>query len=135
MHDWRRRLPYAVCAVAVIAMGLASRRYGMALPVFVAEYAGDTLWGLMVFLGVSVVVPGARLSHRAGTALAFAFAVEVSQLYRAPWIDTLRSTTFGGLVLGFGFVWTDFVCYAIGVSFGVVIDYVVCSTARTDSQR
>ena len=116
-------------------MGLASRRYSMNLPVFLAEYAGDTLWGLMVFLAVSVVVPCARVSHRAGIAIAFAFAVEFSQLYHAFWIDTLRSTTLGGLILGYGFVWTDFVCYATGISIGAVVDYLVFSKARADSQN
>ena len=118
-----------------MALGLASRRYGMNLPVFVAEYAGDTLWALMVFLGISVIAPGARISYRGGVSLAFACAVEVSQLYHAPWIDALRTTTLGGLVLGFGFLWTDFVCYATGVSIGAVVDYIVCSGARADSRK
>lgn len=135
VREWRIRLCYLVCAVPVMALGLASRRYGMDLPVFVAEYAGDTLWGLIVFLGVSVVATGSRLSHRVGIAIAFAFAVEVSQLYHAPWIDTLRNTTLGGLVLGSGFVWTDFVCYATGVSFGAVIEHIVRSSKRTDSRN
>ena len=135
MQDWQRRLLYLVCAVVVMVFGLASRRYGTYLPVFVADYAGDTLWALMVFLGVSVVAPGARVSHRGAIALALAYAVEGSQLYHAPWIDAVRRTTLGGLVLGFGFVWTDFVCYAAGVLIGVVVDYTVGFRKRDDSGR
>jgi hypothetical protein len=103
------------------------RRFGTDLPTFVAQYAGDTLWALMVFLGISVAAPRARVSQRAGIALALAFAVEVSQLYHAPWINALRSTTLGGLVLGFGFLWTDLVCYAAGVSLGAAMDYLACA--------
>lgn len=127
MHDWQRRLVYLVCALAVMALGLAARRYRMDLPIFVAEYAGDTLWGLMVYLGVSVVAPGAQVTHRGGIAIAFASVVEVSQLYHAPWIDSLRSTTLGGLVLGFDFVWTDLVCYSVGVTLGALISYIADS--------
>jgi hypothetical protein len=42
--------------------------------------------------------------------------VEISQLYHAPWIDSIRQTTPGGLVLGFGFLWTDLVCYSVGIA-------------------
>ena len=41
-------------------------------------------------------------------------AVELSQLYHAPWIDSIRQTTLGGLILGFGFLWSDLACYAVG---------------------
>jgi len=92
-----RRLLYLVCAIVVMAMGLASRHYGNYLPVFIAEYAGDTLWALMVFLVISFMVPSARVSHRGG--IAFAFAIEVSQLYHAQWIEALRPTALRDLRL------------------------------------
>jgi len=69
---------------------------------------------MVLFLVVSFVLAGRPLLQRCGISLALAFAVEVSQLYHAPWIDSIRSTTLGGLVLGFGFLWTDLVCYLVG---------------------
>ena len=33
--------------------------------------------------------------------------VEESQLYHASWIDSIRGTTLGALVLGHGFLWSD----------------------------
>ena len=39
-----------------------------------------------------------------------------------PWIDSIRHTTLGGLVLGFGFLWSDLACYAAGVGLGVTIE-------------
>ena len=57
-------------------------------------------------------------------ALAFSVAVELSQLYHAPWIDSIRQTTLGGLILGFDFVWSDLVCYALGVGLGVLVDVI-----------
>ena len=55
-------------------------------------------------------------------ALAFAFSVEISQLYQAPWINEIRSTTLGALVLGFGFLVSDLVCYSVGVCAGYLLD-------------
>jgi hypothetical protein len=81
-----------------------------------AEYAGDTLWALMLFLLVSTLLAGRPILVRAAISLALAFLVEISQLYHAPWIDSIRQTTLGGLVLGFGFLWTDLVCYAVGIA-------------------
>jgi len=55
-------------------------------------------------------------------AMAFSVAIELSQLYHAPWIDSIRHTTLGGLILGFGFVWSDLICYAVGVGLGLAIE-------------
>jgi hypothetical protein len=120
---WQRRLFYFACAATTIVLGLASRRFGASQPAFIAEFAGDTLWALMVFLGVSVVAPSARLSSRGTVALAFACGIELSQLHHALWIDTIRQTTLGGLILGFGFLWSDLLCYTAGVAIGVILDY------------
>jgi hypothetical protein len=78
----------------------------------------------MAFLGVSALAPHARLSRRAATALAIAYLVEISQLYHAPWIDALRLTALGGLMLGFGFLWSDLACYTVGVAGGVLLERV-----------
>jgi len=54
--------------------------------------------------------------------MSLSVAVELSQLYHAPWIDPIRRTTLGGLVLGFGFLWSDLACYAAGGGLGVLIE-------------
>ncbi len=135
MKQWHQRAIYLICLGAVIALGLCSRRYGEYLPAFVAQYAGDTLWALMVFLGFSVVAPVLRTSHRAGLAIVISYAVEVSQLYHAPWIDALRNTTLGGLVLGFGFLWSDMCCYTVGVALGAAGDSTLIRSIVTSSAR
>jgi hypothetical protein len=37
-------------------------------------------------------------------------------------IDSIRQTNLGGLILSFGFLWSELVCYAACVGFGVMID-------------
>ena len=123
MSDWQRRVVYLISALTVVALGLGSRRFGGYLPGVVAAYAGDALWALGVFLGLGCVAPRTRTGHRAVVALAVSYGVEVSQLYQAPWIDALRHTTLGALVLGFGFLWSDLACYTAGVALGAVVDH------------
>jgi hypothetical protein len=120
----RRRHPLLWLALMglVALLGIGSRRFGTHLPGFVRTYAGDTLWALAVFLGLGLLLPGASTRMIAVLALAFSAAIELSQLYHAPWIDSIRQTTLGGLVLGFGFVWSDLACYAAGVGLGILVE-------------
>jgi hypothetical protein len=113
------------CAIAVavtIAAGLASRGYAAHLPWWLAKNAGDALYATMVFWGLGFLAPRAHTSRVAFAALAFCVAIELSQLHRAPWIDAVRATTPGRLVLGQGFHAFDLVCYAIGVALAVAIE-------------
>ncbi|WP_442508496.1 DUF2809 domain-containing protein [Novipirellula sp. SH528] len=122
MADWKKRGVFVAFAVAAMLLGLASRRYGSSLPNFVAENAGDAFWTALVYCGISFCVPNAKILTRAAMTLAFAYAIEISQLYHAPWIDSIRETTLGGLVLGFHFVWVDLLRYAVGVLFSVAVE-------------
>lgn len=126
----RRRDPVIqlLLLVVVCALGLGSRRFGAYLPDFIATYAGDTLWALAAFLGVGLVLPRASTVRVGLLALVVSLGVELSQLYHAPWLDSIRGTTVGGLLLGFGFLWSDLICYGVGVGLGVVIEVV---TGRT----
>ena len=118
----RNRNHYFILIIIVIALGLASRRYGEFLPSFIRSYAGDTLWGLMVFLIIGILFNKRSSLFVAGTAMFISGAIELSQLYQAPWINSIRNTTIGGLILGFGFLWSDIICYLVGISLGLLIE-------------
>jgi Protein of unknown function (DUF2809) len=124
MMKLRRRNPLVqIILIALVCLpGIGSRRYARALPGFIAAYAGDTLWALAAFLGIGLILPRAPTQTIALLTMSFSVAVEISQLYHAPWIDSIRQTTLGGLILGFGFLWSDLTCYAVGVGLGVMID-------------
>lgn len=129
----RNRVVYAIALVAIVAAGLASRRFGCLLPSFVATYAGDTLWASMVFVGLGFLFPRARTRTLAIAALAFAVVDEIGQLYHAPWIDAIRATRLGALVLGYGFLWSDLACYTAGVLGAAAVE--VTSRARERRTR
>lgn len=114
----RNRIAYALIICFVVIVGLASRRYSEHLPYFIATYAGDTLWTLMVFLLIGFLFPSLSTLKVAIIALLFSFGIEFSQLYHAPWIDDIRQNRFAALVLGRGFLWSDLVCYSVGVMIG-----------------
>jgi hypothetical protein len=118
----RNRITYLIAAIAVVILGLSSRRYSRVLPEFVASYAGDTLWALTAFLGIGMLSPRWSTLRICVTALLFAFAIELSQLYHSPWVEQIRHTRVGGLILGYGFLWGDLLCYVIGIAVGCILE-------------
>ena len=120
----RNRFVYLSAMFAVIALGLLSRQVSGLFPAVLGKYPGDALWALMVFLGLGACFPHASSIRNGILALAFSYLIEFSQLYHAPWIDAIRHTTPGHLVLGSGFSVTDLIAYTIGVGAGVLTEYV-----------
>lgn len=117
----RNRIIYGLLTTGVLLLGLASRRFFGEMP-FVKTYVGDALWALMVFFGIAMLFNRWSTKAVALATLLFSFSIEISQLYHAPWIDSLRATRLGGLVLGFSFVWTDLLCYSVGVIIGIITE-------------
>jgi hypothetical protein len=120
----RRRNPlvWLLLIASTSALGIGSRRFHHVLPEILAAYAGDTFWALAVFLLIGLVMPAASTWSVAMLAMALSVLVEVSQVYHAPWIDSIRRTTLGGLILGYGFLWSDLACYAVGVGLGAMTE-------------
>ncbi len=120
MRDKRSRQTRAVFILVVIASGLASRSaLAVHFPAFVGEYAGDTLWALTVFLVLGFVFPCIDTGFAALLTIALSFGVELSQLYQAEWINSIRDTRIGSLTLGAGFMWSDLLCYTAGCVLGL----------------
>ena len=122
MHERRSPIPYLAIAACFAALALASRIYADAFPPYVWLYWGDTLWAVMVYLVVAVALGSRSPFVAVAVAIAGMYAVEASQLYDAPWIDAVRRTRAGGLLLGHGFLWSDVACYTIGAVAGMAID-------------
>ena len=123
----RRRLVSAGLLAATILLGLATRRFPELFPQVVATYGGDILWATMLVWLFALARPNAKTMTLAGSAIVFAVLIECSQLYHAPWIDALRATTPGALVLGQGFLWSDLLCYAVGVALSALVDRALTS--------
>ncbi|WP_395732240.1 DUF2809 domain-containing protein [Prosthecobacter sp.] len=124
MH--RNRLLQTVALVLVLGAGLLWRSHYLPLSPFLSKYGGDALWALAVFLAVGLCFPRASTWRIMLVALGFAWGIEFSQLYHAPWIDEVRSSLLGRLILGSTFNAPDLLAYVIGIVFGAVAERVCC---------
>ncbi|WKA49304.1 DUF2809 domain-containing protein [Planococcus liqunii] len=119
------RISFIVAFVLCIAFGLASRRFAESLPLFVSLHAGDALWAMMIYFGFRFLLVEKPFYPAIGCAVLFSFGIELSQLYQADWLNALRSTVLGSLVLGHGFFWVDLFRYAAGIAAGVFFERIL----------
>lgn len=117
-----KRLIYIILTILVMVLGLASRSMSSYLPVFVGKYAGDTLWALMIFCGLRLIFIKRKTLEVGLFSLIFSYMIEISQLIQNDFFSVIRNTRLGGLILGYGFLWSDLICYLIGISIGMFID-------------
>ena len=117
-----KRVLYFVTTSLVMIMGLLSRKFMFIFPKNIAPFIGDMFWAMMVYFGFRFLLPKLALLKSFNIALIFSFGIEISQLYQSDWINTIRKTTIGGLVLGHGFLWMDLISYTIGIIIAVIID-------------
>lgn len=113
----KKRGTYLLLILLTIAIGLLSRKITV-----IPAATGDALWATMIYFIIRLLLPQRSIKFAALTAVIICFAVEFSQLYRAPWVNAIRATLPGRLILGQGFLWSDLPAYALGVAFGLLID-------------
>lgn len=116
------RVTYLIAIVITISLGLASRNWSTLLPSFVAQNAGDILWAMMVYFGFRLLLVGKSVLTAIWLSLLFSFGIEFSQLYQEDWINQIRGTTLGALILGKGFLVEDLVRYTAGIIIATVLD-------------
>ena len=84
------------------------------------KYPGDAVWAIMAFFAWGLLLPNSSTNRLALYALITSYADEFSQIYQAEWIDEIRRTPLGHLILGSTFSWFDMLAYTIGVALLVV---------------
>ncbi|MEZ4787163.1 MAG: DUF2809 domain-containing protein [Flavobacterium haoranii] len=110
------RIYYFGKTLLIIALGILSRKIE-GIPLFV----GDILYAVMTYFGLKALF----LASPKWTllfSLLFCFTIEISQTIHWESLTTIRRTTLGHYVLGEGFLWSDLVCYTIGISCAYFID-------------
>ena len=109
----RKRGVYFGLVILTIILGLLSRT--SITPDFIYPYIGDALYAIMIYLVVAFFLNKKSIIQVGFIAVIICYLIEFSQFYHAPWIDEIRKTRIGGLILGFGFLWSDIVSYTVGV--------------------
>ena len=106
-----RRIQYFMLICAIIILGLASREVS-----FVPLFVGDVLWAIMIFLIIQFLFIDMDIKVLVLVSLMICYIVEISQLYQVEWLNNIRKTTPGRLVLGQGFLWVDIISYTVGIT-------------------
>lgn len=117
MNAKRRRTYYIAGLLAITVIGLLSRKVDC-----IPAETGDALWSMMVFCLIRSLFIQKKLHGVAIASLLISYADEFSQLIKWDWLNEIRRTTIGHLILGQGFLWEDILAYTIGI--GII--YAVC---------
>lgn len=118
------RIGYMIAVIITIILGLASRKWSLLLPSFVAQNAGDMLWAMMVYFGFRLLLVRKSTLTAIWLSFLFSFGIEFSQLYQEDWVNQIRGTTLGALILGKGFLVEDLVRYTVGIIIAAALDKV-----------
>jgi len=121
----RNRKIYLGLIIVTVILGLLSRT--SITPKFIYPYVGDFLYALMFFFIVGFLFPNMKPLKAALTSISICYAIELLQLYQAEWINNIRSNRLGGLILGFGFLWSDIISYTLGGLTGFLLEWVYYS--------
>lgn len=113
----RLRIKYFIGTCGIVVLGLLSRHFS-----FIPLWVGDVLWATMIYFILRFFMLKASILNITFISLAISYAIEFSQLYKAEWIDNMRHTFPGRMILGETFFWSDLVSYTAGILIGVSIE-------------
>lgn len=137
-RSWLKyRIALLLGVLAIAPLGYVVRFSGFG-PIWLQDGAGsvayEIFWIFLVALFLSTTSP---FRIAVGVCLATC-ALEFLQLWQPPWLQALRATLPGRLVLGNTFTWPDFFSYALGSLIGWVglrsLRYWLRATAQISSR-
>jgi hypothetical protein len=116
----RRRAILLICLILTIIAGLVSRQFDFGA---LGKLPGDALWASAAYFGIALIFPYWPRGQVLMAAIVISFAVELSQLYHAPWIETVRAYRIGHWFLGKEFHWPDLPAYVVGSVLAMLLDF------------
>lgn len=119
----RKFLTYIIIILTTIITGLSLRYFARYLPRWINLYVGDFLWAFMILFIFSVIFKKKSTLKIMILSLIYCYLIEISQIYHAQWIDNIRQTLVGHLILGRGFLLSDLISYTIGILVGGFVEF------------
>ena len=119
----RNRILYFFLIIATIGLGLVSR--ADFIPKLIYPFFGDILYSLMIFFIIGFIFTGFSSLKTALISIGICYIIELSQFYEANWIVEIRNYKLGGLLLGYGFLWSDLISYLVGGALGFSIEFFI----------
>jgi hypothetical protein len=127
-----KNITYIFLVLVFICLGLTSRMTN-AFPSEITVHLGDVFWASMVYFLFRLMLQRRSILITGFFSVMFSFGIEISQLYQSDWINSIRNTLIGGLILGRGFLWIDLLRYSLGILIGMVIDlFISFLTKKSD---
>ncbi|PSB51800.1 DUF2809 domain-containing protein [Chamaesiphon polymorphus] len=117
IKSYRKRLLFLVNILAIFPLGYLIR-FSPSLPESIRDPGGSIAYQIVWILLVLFIYP---VAHRRLTAIcvcAGSCALEFLQLYQPPWLQAIRATLPGRLILGTTFLWSDLPVYFVGAYLG-----------------
>jgi hypothetical protein len=118
----KQRLYYFLGAIFTGIFALFLRKMWKFIPDFINFWIGDFLWAVMLYFFCRSIFYTFDQKKLTLGLIVFSCCVETSQLFHTPWLDAFRNTTFGGLLLGHGFLWSDILAYTFGIIAAYFLD-------------
>lgn len=116
--DFKFRVALLKSLLPIFIAGLSSKVAPGNTWEWFSHYGGDILYQIFLILLVLLIRPSTSPAQTAIGILIYSSAIECLQLWKPPFLQAIRPTLFGRLVLGSTFSWEDFFYYAIGSLLG-----------------
>jgi len=113
----QRRWQWVGLAALIVPLGLWLR-FSAPIPEWLRDVSGGALYVVFWMLAWLVVNPDTPSSRLAVTVFLATCGVEFSQAVHVEWLERLRATLVGRLILGTTFRWGDFPPYGMGAMLG-----------------
>jgi glycopeptide antibiotics resistance protein len=113
------RLALLVGMVLIIPFGY-SMRFAPGLNPVLQDVVGSLAYQVLIMFLVAFLYPRLSLVTVAIGVFVFSAAIEFLQLYQPSWLQAIRATWAGRVILGNTFLWADFPPYALGCLLGWV---------------
>lgn len=120
MNFFKYRIILLINIILIIPLGYTVRFYHGIAPEWVNDCLGAIAYQIFWILFVLFIYPKASLIWTAVGVFFFTCGIEFLQLWQPPWLQALRATLPGRLVLGNSFTLSDFPPYLIGSLLGWV---------------
>ncbi|RJP72933.1 MAG: DUF2809 domain-containing protein [Candidatus Zixiibacteriota bacterium] len=113
-----RLLSACISLILLTPLGFYSKFYRGPAQVWVNNSLGGVFYVIFWCLVAFLFLPRAKPRTIALVALAATCALEALQLWRPPFLESLRSHFLGATILGTWSTWTDFPYYVVGALLG-----------------
>lgn len=117
MKSYLNRSIVLVNILAIVPLGYMVR-FSPSLPEYIRDPFGSIAYQFFWILLVLFIYPRANVRLTAIWVCLGSWAIEFLQLYQPPWLQAIRATLPGRLVLGSTFLWSDLPVYVIGSYLG-----------------